>query len=179
MTDFDNLFLKYHQPLFRYALKFIEDQDNALDLVQEVFIAVWERGQYRTPDAELKAYLFAAVKNSCLNYIKHQIVVRKFEHHAALQLKELEATYYLSGKNSLIEKETIQKIEDAIDSLTDIYKEVIVLSRFEGLKNKEIATHLNIPLRTVETRIFRAIMLLKDKISAQALFLFFLKKSGG
>lgn len=178
MTEFDTLFLKYHQPLFHYTLKFIEDENDALDLVQDVFVAIWERGQHRLLDAEVKAYLFTAVKNSCLNYIKHQIVVKKFIHHAALQLKEMEAAYYLSGENSLIEKEALQKIDSAIDSLTDIYKQVIRLSRFEGLKNKEIAELLNIPVRTVETRIFRAITQLKDKISAQSVFLLFLKKSG-
>jgi len=76
------------------------------------------------------------MKNSCLNYIKHQKIVKKFEQKAAQQLREMEAAYYLLGKNSLIEKEDIHQIDKAIDSLTDIYKEVIILSRFDGLKNK-------------------------------------------
>jgi RNA polymerase sigma-70 factor (ECF subfamily) len=176
MTDFDNLFLKYHHQLFRYTLKFIEDENEALDLVQDIFVEVWERGQYKDLDDKVKAYLFTGVKNSCLNYIKHQKVVKKFEHHAALHLKEMEANYYLSGEQSFIEKETVQRIGNAIDSLTDIYKEVIVLSRFEGLKNKEIAERLNIPVRTVETRIFRALSLLKDKISLQSVLLLFINK---
>ena len=177
MTDFDNLFLKYHQPLFLYTLKFIENEDEALDMVQDVFISVWEKGQYHVSEEQVKAYLFMAVKNSCLNYIKHQKVVKTFEHHAALQLKEKEAAYYQSGESSLIEKEVLQKIDNALDSLTDIYKEVIILSRFDGLKNKEIAERLNVPVRTVETRIFRAIAMLKEKISSQLLFLFFIKRS--
>ncbi len=176
MTDFDNLFLKYHHQLFRFTLKFIEDENEALDLVQDIFVEVWERGQYKEIDENVKAYLFTGVKNRCLNYIKHQKVVKKFEHHAAIELKELEANYYLSGEQSYIEKETIQNIDSAIDSLTDIYKEVITLSKMEGLKNKEIAERLQIPIRTVETRIFRALALLKEKISIQSLLLFFFKK---
>ena len=176
MTDFDNLFLKYHHQLFRFTLKFIEDESEALDLVQDIFVEVWERGQYKEIDANVKAYLFTGVKNRCLNYIKHQKVVKKFEHHAALELKEMEAAYYLSGEQSYIEKEEIQNIDNAIDSLSDIYKEVIILSKIEGLKNKEIAERLQIPVRTVETRIFRAIALLKEKISIQSLLLFFIHK---
>lgn len=153
----------------------MEDEDEALDLVQDVFVAVWEREQYRGNDEQVRAYLFTAVKNSCLNYIKHQKVVKTFEHDAALLLKEKEAAYYQSGETSLIEKETLQKIDDAIDSLSDIYKEVIILSRFEDLKNKEIAERLNIPVRTVETRIFRAISLLRVKIPKRLFLLLFLK----
>ena len=178
MTEFDNLFLKYHHPLFLYTLKFIDNEDEALDLVQDVFISVWEKGQYHGNNEQVKAYLFTALKNSCLNYIKHQKVVKTFEHQTALLLKEKEAEYYQSGETSLIEKEVLQKIDNAIDSLSDIYKEVIILSRFEGLKNKEIAERLNIPVRTVETRIFRAISLLREKIPARLLlFLLFKGRS--
>ena len=176
MTDFDNIFLKYHQPLFLYTLKFIEDENEALDLVQDVFLSVWEHGLLLKVDDQTKAYLFASTKNSCLNYIKHQKIIRKFEHHAALELKETEASYYQSGEKSLIEKETFQKIDEAINSLTAIYKEVIILSRFDGLKNKEIAGRLNIPVRTVETRLFRAIAMLKEKISIRSLVLLYLHK---
>ena len=177
MTDFDQIFLKYHHPLFLYTLKFIENEDEALDMVQDVFISVWEKGQYHISDEQVKAYLFTAVKNSCLNYIKHQKVVRTFEHQTALQLKEIEAAYYQSGESSLIEKESLQKIDDAIDSLTDVYKEVIILSRFEGLKNKEIAERLNIPVRTVETRIFRAIAMLREKLPVRLLFLLLFRRT--
>jgi RNA polymerase sigma-70 factor, ECF subfamily len=165
MTDFDSIFRKYHHRLFLYTLKFIEDENDALDIVQNVFVAVWESGKFRSGDGLLQSYLFNAVKNSCLNHIKHQKVVKKFEHDAALELKEMEALHYQTGEKSLIEKESLKQIEDAVDSLDDIYKEVIVLSRFEGLKNSEIAERLQIPLRTVETRIFRAISILKEKIS--------------
>lgn len=72
--------------------------------MQDVFIGVWEKGQYQGNDCQVKAYLFTAVMNSCLNYIKHQKIVKIFEHHVALQLKEIEAAYYQSGETSLIEK---------------------------------------------------------------------------
>ena len=88
-----------------------------------------------------------------------------------LQLKEMEAAYYASGEISLIEQEEVKLIEDAVASMPDIYKEVIFLSRFEGLKNNEIAHKLNIPLRTVETRIFRALSILKEKVCKKSLFI--------
>lgn len=171
MPDFDSLFRKYQQRLLLYTLKFVESESDALDIVQNIFVAVWENGKYRQEEDLVQAYLFSAVKNSCLNYIKHQKVVRKFEHDVALEIKEMEALHYHSGEKSLIEKESLKQINDAIDSLPDIYREVIFLSRFDGLKNHEIAERLNIPVRTVETRIFRGLNALKEKMSQKSFFI--------
>ena len=165
MTDFETIFLKYHYRLFLFALKFIENENDALDLVQDIFMVIWKKQKYESDEEQMKAYLFAIVKNSCLNYLKHQKVVRKFEYHVALQLFEMEAINYQSGEKSLIEREDLKHIENAVSSLTDIYREVIILSRYEGLKNSEIAERLDIPIRTVETRIFRALSILKERIS--------------
>ena len=167
-TNFDQAFLKYHHSLLLYTLKFIEDEQEALDLVQDIFVTLWEKGNLNQKEEQVKAYLFTSVKNNCLNYLKHQKVVRKFEQHLSVQLRESELAYYQSGEKSLIEQEDLTRIEEAIASLGDIYKEVIFLSRMEGLKNNEIAERLNIPVRTVETRLFRALSTLKEKISTRS-----------
>ena len=166
--DFDSVFRKYHLRLYLYALKFIENEGDALDIVQNVFISVWENEKFREEEKMIQAYLFQAIKNSCLNNIKHRNIVQRYEQKAVNELKEMEAIHFQSGEKSLIEKETLLQLEDAINSLPVIYKEVIVLSRFEGLKNNEIAKQINIPVRTVETRIFRALTLLKAKISTKS-----------
>ena len=127
----------------------------------------------------VNAYLFSSVKNGCLNYLKHQKIVKKFENETSLQLMTMEAVHYQSGERSLIEQENMKQINDAIDSLSDIYKEVIFLSRFEGLKNHEIAEKLNIPVRTVETRIFRALSTLKEKMLQKSFFILLYLKGLG
>ena len=165
MLEFDRIFRKYHTSLFIYARKFVEDEDAALDLVQDVFALVWEKKKLSLDHEHLKAYLFNSVRNTCLNYLKHQQVVQKHQHNQRLWLAELELNHSKSAEKSLIEKENLEKIYRAINSLSDIHREVIELSRFEGLKNKEIAEKLNIPVRTVETRLFRALSALKEKLS--------------
>lgn len=171
MTEFDQLFRKYHRRLFLFTLKFVDNENDALDIVQNVFVAIWENGKFNQKEEMVQAYLFNAVRNSCFNYLKHQKIVRKFESEASFHLKEMEAVHYQSGEKSMIETESLKQINDAVDSLPDIYKEVIVLSRFEGLKNSEIAEKLNLPLRTVETRVFRALTSLKEKISQKSFFI--------
>lgn len=170
MIDFDSLFRKYHNRLLLYSLKYVESESDALDIVQNIFVAVWENGKYKQDEELVTAYLFRAVKNSCLNYLKHQRIVRNFEDIASLQLNEMEAQHYQSGERSLIEKENLEQIAEAIDSLSEIYREAIVMSRFDGLKNQEIADKLSLPLRTVETRIFRALAILRQKISQKSFF---------
>ena len=171
MVDFDTLFHKYHRRLLLYSLKFVESESDALDIVQNIFMAIWESGKYNQDDIHVQAYLFRSVKNSCLNYLKHQRIVREFENEASLEMKEMEAHHYLSGERSLIEKENLEQIDEAISSLGEIYREVIVMSRFEGLKNQEIADKLNVSVRTIETRIFRALSMLREKISQKSFFI--------
>ena len=81
MTDFESLFRKYHHPLFLYTLKFIEDENEALDLVQDIFVTIWKKGIYLENAERIKTYLFVSVKNSCLNYLTHQKVVNKFKYY--------------------------------------------------------------------------------------------------
>ena len=165
MFDFDQIFKKYYTPLFLYALKFVGNENVALDLIQDVFTQLWEKKKQDFDEKHLKAYLFNAVKNACFNYLKHEKVVQKHQEYQMESLAEMELKYYMDGEKSLIEKENLKNIYQAIDSLSEIHREIIQLSRFEGLKNKEIAERLNIPLRTVETRLFRALSSLREKLS--------------
>ena len=164
MANFDLLFRKYHHPLFLYAYKFVADESVALDIVQDVFTLIWEKNKLDFGEEHLKAYLFRSVRNHCLNYLKHQKIIRKHEEQLQDLNAELETQYYESGEKSLIQLEDLDKIYAAVNSLSDINREIIELSRFEGLKNKDIAARLNIPLRTVETRIFRALNELREKL---------------
>jgi len=171
MERFDTIFKKYHHQLFLYSLKFVENDGDALDIVQEVFTTVWEKEKYKLEEEHLKSFLFNSVKNSCFNFLKHQTVVQKHRDIQKQRLTELELYHYKSGEKSLIEKEALVKIYSAINSLSDIHKEVLVLSRFEGLKNNQIAEKLNIPVRTVETRLYRSLSELKQKLSERLIYI--------
>jgi len=175
VPGFDNLYRKYQQLLFRYAKKFIDSDEDAADIVQDIFMTVYIKLNKNENDAYIKAYLFNAVRNRCLNHIKHARVIRNYEKNRIYDLKEMEVMFYSSGEKSLIEKESYLDICKAINSLTDVHKEIIILSRLEGLKNKEIAEKLQVPLRTVETRLFRALSQLREELTLSKLFIMFLQ----
>lgn len=171
MSLFDQIFEKYYQPLLLYGLKFVEDENEVHDILQEVFVTVWENQKHNLKETHLKPYLFNAVRNGCLNYLRHQMVVSKHIEKQKISLPLLELDFYKSGEKSLIEKQDIDIIYESINSLSLEYKEVIELSRFEGLKNKEIAERLKIPVRTVETRLYRALSALRKKLKGNQVFI--------
>lgn len=172
MLNFDSIFRRYHSSLLLYALKFVSSESIALDLLQDVFMLILEKKKLNLDEEHLKAYLFNAVRNTCFNYLKHEKIEQKYQERQMWVLTELELKHYENGEKSLIEKENLSKIYEEINSLSDIHREIIELSRFEGLKNKEIAERLNIPVRTVETRLFRALSALKEKLSQKSFYIF-------
>jgi len=171
MSLFDQIFQKYYQPLLLYGLKFVDDENEVYDILQEVFSTVWENQKYELKETHLKPYLYNAVRNGCLNYLRHKSVVSKHIEKQQINLQLLELNFYKSGEKSLIEKQDLEIIYNAINSLSSEYKEVIELSRFEGLKNKEIAEKLQIPERTVETRLYRALSVLRKKLTKNQVFI--------
>ncbi|TKG95584.1 RNA polymerase sigma-70 factor [Puteibacter caeruleilacunae] len=162
MQDFDKIFNTYYHGLLVYGLKFIDHEQDVEDIIQEVFKALWESKKYNLQEQHLKSYLFNAVRNGCLNFIKHENIKFKHREQNIRLLKDLELSFYASGEKSLIEKEDLDKIYASINSLSTDYQQVIIMSRFDGLMNKQIAEKLDIPVRTVETRLYRALSKLRQ-----------------
>jgi RNA polymerase sigma-70 factor, ECF subfamily len=167
----EHVFRQLHSPLFFYAVKFVKDQDVAKDLVQDAFLGLLNRSEKEKIE-NLKSYLFRSVRNNCLNHLNHKKVENEFQQKEIEQSRK-EITYY-DSHSALVENELQQKLADAIDDLPEHYRIPFILSRFEDLKNKEIADKLQLPLRTVETQIYRALTILRKKFSDQSFSLFVL-----
>lgn len=157
--SFEKLFSIFFARLNEFARQIVKDEFTAQDIVQDVFIKVWEnRKEYDSVNIE--AFLFKMVRNKCLDYIKHIRVINN--NHQELQLSaQVEELYRIDFIGDepyvLIEEELRNEIESIIDSLPEKCKEVFVLSRINGLKNREIATQLGINIKNVERHISRAI----------------------
>lgn len=165
-SDFEQFFKAYHGQLLRYAHKFVHRHDVASDIVQDAFMKLWENRANILITVSLSAYLHKTIYNLCLNYLE-QIKIRA-GHHEVIQteLLEKELDFY-KDETSLLQQEMSDTVARLVEKLPLEYKQVMELSRYEGLKNKEIAEKLEIPLRTVETRIYRSIKQLKDALRKQ------------
>ncbi len=157
---FENLFKTYFPRLKSFSFKFVVDQDVAEDLVQEVFLKIWEnRGNIRVET--FHSYVFTMVRNSCLNYIKHKNIVGNTIDEGDVNLKE-EALYYVDffsdPHHQTIFNELKQEIAKVMDTFPEQTRIIFELSRFKGLKNHEIADTLGVTQRTVEKHITRALM---------------------
>lgn len=163
---FEVLFFKYHGRLVLFALKFTNDLPVAKDIVQDVFLSLWEKsGEIKVSP---KAYLFQAVKNNALNYLRHLKIDPGVQLEAEYKIAAAERMEYFTFNDpyhSLIELELEQKIENVINSLPKKCLIVYNLSRKEHLKNKEIAEKLGISLKAVEKHISKALSVLRHELS--------------
>ena len=153
------LFSIYFPRLNDFAKNVVKDDGISQDIVQEVFVKLWEN-RTEIESINIEAYLFKLVRNRCIDYIKHLKVVNN--HLLKIQVdskyEELYRIDFIGNEPYvLIEEELKTKIEKTIQSLPDRCREVFVLSRIEGLKNKEIAEKLNINIKNVERHLNRAL----------------------
>lgn len=164
---FEQFFKANQPPLVAYANKFLDDWEASRDIVQEVFLSLWENKDKANITTSLRSYLFTSVRNQCVNTIKHKIVVQKHSDNALAQLRELEMSYYALESDThskLYETEIGKKIEETINDLPEQCRITFELSRFEGLKSQEIAKKMEVSVRTVETQIYRALKVLKESL---------------
>ncbi len=151
------------------------------DLVQDVFFALWEKSDLMEIKESPKAYLFQSVKNSCLNYNRHISIKQSVESEIGRKILELESQTYNNTDNpyfSLLEQELEEKIDQVIASMPEKCREVFMLSRYEKLKNREIADQLGISIKMVEKHMSKALAILRRDLAEYMgiLFLMFLNR---
>lgn len=160
--QFDDVFREFYKPLFLFARKIIPDSEIISDLLQDVFEKVWYKFEDLNSINNIQSYLFSSIRNECLNYIRRQKVKDEYYQYE-LKNKELELNHFSEDK-SLYEDERLKKVNTIINNLPDKYKEVVVLSRLNNYSNKEISKELDIPVRTVETRLYRGLKKIKEEL---------------
>jgi len=157
---FELLFSIYFARLNDFAKHVVKDDTISQDIIQDVFVKVWEN-RVKIESLHLEAFLFRIVRNRCIDYIKHMKVVNNWMHEIEISSKceELYRIDFIGNEPYvLIEQELKNKIEKTIKGLPDRCREVFILSRIEGLKNKEIAEKLDINIKNVERHLNRALL---------------------
>ena len=167
---FEALFHRYYGILCHYAALLVKNEAEAEEIVQELFVRIWEKREKIQIDTSLKNYLFRAVKNQSLNYIQHNQIKNQY---AQKVIHETEAVK--TDDNNYAEIGLLHKIEESINSLPEKRQEIFRLSRQQGLKYREIAEKLNISVKTVETQMGLAIKTLREKLKHYSgILLFFI-----
>jgi RNA polymerase sigma-70 factor, ECF subfamily len=160
ITAFEMLFKTYYQPLCNYAYTFLQDKEEAEEIVQTTFLSVWEKREALSIRTAVKPYLYAMVRNACLNVIKHEKIKQK---HAVEEIA-LASPGHDSVSHSLASSELEYKIQEAMEKLPEQCRLVFKLSRFEELKYSEIAEQLNISIKTVENHMGKALKIMREQL---------------
>ena len=157
---FRKLYDIYYYRLFLYAKSYLEDEDEAEDVVQELFIHLFEKRKDLMIFSSLTSYFFRSVHNKCIQILRHRKVVAGHEERHRLKIREAEILYNRAANFSFSEHQLIeiQKIFlQANEALPEKTREIFRLSREQSKQNKEIAQLLNIKLKTVEYHISKAL----------------------
>lgn len=158
---FESVFKQYFSVLTVYAKKYVLDIDIAKDITQETFMKLYEKREELTIHTSLKSFLYAAVRNKCLDYIK----VNKIRDQHKDQIKYQSS---ISSEDEDDERirvtELQQKIHSILKTLPTQNQKIFMMSRIEGKSNQEIADELGLSKRTVETHISNALKRIKQAV---------------
>lgn len=157
---FEQLFKAHFKALHSYASVMLYHDSHAEEIVQNMFVKLWEKRDLLNVEISVKAYLYKCVHNDCLNYLKHKKIKAKYQDHAAFTMND--QTENTSDK--LMVGELQSRIQTALNELPEQCRTIFQMSRFEELKYREIADELGLSVKTVENQMGKALRILRVKL---------------
>lgn len=165
-TDFRSIFDKYFPSLCVFANRFVNDEDLSKDMVQEVFLKVWNSATEFESEKSLKVYLYLATKNTCFDYLKKE---KRKNETGDFDTERIHNNAYVENDSVMLEiirEETYRQLEGAIGLLPKQAKKVVLLN-LRSFSNQEIADELNISINTVKTHKLNAFKKLRELLGNQ------------
>ena len=161
IKGFRTLYDRFYTVLVSYVAEIILSDDAAEDIVQDLFVSIWENATLQFPSyLSFRRYLYTYLRNAALNYLTHQSVERDY----ATRMADLPEA---PNDDNLNSEENYRKLFALLDELPEQCRKVFLLA-LEGKKNKEIADLMQLSVNTVKTQKMRAM----QKIKEQLFFLF-------
>ena len=176
--NFDSIYINNFSRLFLFAKEYVLFDEEAENIVQDIFLMLWDKREALRVDVSLTAYLFTLVKNKCIDFLRHQMVEQmysenvKHEYNEELNVKLFALESFDHNFSSEEDIETL--LRNAIDKLPERCRLIFIKSRIEGKKYKEIAEELNLSVNTVEGQISIALKKLREELKDYLPLLLFL-----
>jgi RNA polymerase sigma-70 factor, ECF subfamily len=152
------VFNAYYEKLCQYAFTILKDMDEAEDIVQAMFIKIWEQRKNLEVKQSMQSYLFKSVYHKCINLIEHRGIKQKYQEHGKHVMKN-EVQWPETFPHELEDN-----IKSVINKLPPQCRTIFMMSRYEELRYAEIAAKLNISVNTIENQISKALKILREEL---------------
>jgi RNA polymerase sigma-70 factor (ECF subfamily) len=167
---FEDLYLTYGRSLYVFAMNQLGEQVEAEEIVQEVFIKIWQKRHELKPQSSIKGYLFT---------IAYRTILKTYEKRKrSLAVKDLFIQEFMAESNQEDQDidyvETLKRIDAIVGKLPEKRRQVFILNKKEGLTNSEIADYLQISEKTVKNHLTLALQAIKEQLKNQIPFFLFL-----
>ena len=162
---FRQVYACFYQRLCQFALAIVKSREPAEEIVEDVFVRIWQQRAQATSISNLRAYLYTATKNNALNYLSKKAsdsITEAFDH---IQI-EMDGSA-VTPEQVLITAEIFQKIQKAVDALPPRCKMIFKLVREDGLRYKEIAEILNISVNTIDAQMAIAVKRIAGAVKSE------------
>ncbi|GHE44728.1 RNA polymerase sigma-70 factor [Sphingobacterium griseoflavum] len=163
-SAFTEIFNRYNKLLYSHVFNKIRDEDTAQDVVQDIFVVLWEK-RLHVKNINLSGYLFTMTRNRILNMLSHGKVVSDY----TAALSHYAEPVYPNAEEIFYEKQLSAIIDEEIKALPPRMREIFMLSRFKHLSNKEIAAKLGLSEHTVADQIKKSLRTLRFKVGVRIL----------
>ena len=161
VTAFRELFREFYNTLVLFSMNYVERQEVAEDIVQDLFVSIWERDTRYASYNSFKSFLYNSVRNGSINYLRHKIVEDKY---AASVIQEESSEEYDDLR--VMEDELYRLLFKTVDELPARCKEIFQL-HMDGKSNDEIASLLNLSVMTVKTQKKRAMHYIRERLGGR------------
>ena len=165
---YKSLFDEYYDKLVSFAKSYLFDQQESEDLVQDLFVYLWENASKVNISLSIKAYFYQSIRNKCINRLK------------ALKVKDKNHLLYVDGMLEAdddlqhFDPNILNDIMRSIDELPDQMGTIFSMKTLDGLTREKIAEELNVSVNTVKTQLQRARQRLREQLLNRTGLLFFL-----
>lgn len=175
--DFENIYVSYYSKMKRFAKEYVLLDEDAENIVQDIFTDLWERWDTYSSHINLFAFLFLSTKNRCIDFLRRKAVAQKVESDVAeeyfLTLRMNFHSLEAFNQNLFTQNDIETIINKALDTLPEKCREIFIKNKIEGKKQKEIAEELNISINTIESQMTIAYKKLRKELKELLpLFLF-------
>jgi len=169
LDSFEKLVSRYQRKIFSFVYRMLVSEEDARDITQEIFIQVFRSLETFRGDAKFSTWIYRVASNKCLDFLHKNKKFRFYEPAAGWETGEQPAgsPVKTDPESIYLREEKVRRVRRIIAGLPDKYRVALVLFHYEDLTYHQIAETLDIPVKTVATRLYRAKLILKERLRGE------------